>query len=211
VDPSNRDKTRTPAFARLRQGEPAAPTPFFLTRREALGRLALLTGGAIVGAEAFLRGDSLAGTKPMPAFSDDDRALLDEIGETIIPTTNTPGAKAAAIGAFMITMVNDCYDAANHAIFQSGLSELEQASRHKFGSPFRAITPAQRTELLNGLDASHVPYFRRMKQLAILGYFTSEIGCTQALRYIETPGAYRSDPYQPGDRAWYESTKLPSI
>jgi hypothetical protein len=46
-------------------------------------------------------------------------------------------------------------------------------------------------------------YFRMMKELALLGYFTSEIGCTEALRYIETPGRYDPClPYTPGDRAW---------
>ena len=36
-----------------------------------------------------------------------------------------------------------------------------------------------------------VHYFRLMKELALLGYFTSEIGYRQAqMRYVETPGRY---------------------
>ena len=51
-------------------------------------------------------------------------------------------------------------------------------------------------------DPAH--YFRMMKELAILGYFTSEIGCTQAVKYVEVPGAYHGDvPYKKGDRAWF--------
>jgi hypothetical protein len=46
-------------------------------------------------------------------------------------------------------------------------------------------------------------YFRMMKELALLGYFTSEIGCTKALRYAETPGRYDPcAPYTPGEPAW---------
>ena len=42
-------------------------------------------------------------------------------------------------------------------------------------------------------------YFRMMKELALLGYFSSEIGCTKAVRYIEVPGAYHGDvPYTKG-------------
>ncbi len=46
-------------------------------------------------------------------------------------------------------------------------------------------------------------YFRMMKELALLGYFTSEIGYTQAMRYIETPGRYEPCvAYAAGERAW---------
>ena len=46
-------------------------------------------------------------------------------------------------------------------------------------------------------------YFRMMKELALLGYFTSEIGCTQAQRYVESPGRYDPCvPYTPGEKAW---------
>jgi hypothetical protein len=47
-----------------------------------------------------------------------------------------------------------------------------------------------------------------MKELTLLGYFSSEIGCTQALRYVEAPGAYRGDvPYRKGERAWFNPTR----
>ena len=82
-------------------------------------------------------------------------------------------------------------------------------------------TPAQRLTLLEALDReqktaieeranaprSRYPpaerpaedepphYFRLMKELALLGYFTSEIGYTKAMRYVESPG--RFDPERP--------------
>ena len=46
-------------------------------------------------------------------------------------------------------------------------------------------------------------YFRQMKELTLLGYFTSEIGCSQAMRYRETPGRFDPCvPYTPGETAW---------
>jgi hypothetical protein len=42
-----------------------------------------------------------------------------------------------------------------------------------------------------------------MKELTLLGYFTSEIGCTQAQRYVESPGRFEPClPYKRGERAW---------
>ena len=191
--------------------------PNLLNRREALARLGLLLGGAIVGGEAFLRGTPVAAATPGSAagFSAADRGLMEEIGDTIIPTTNTPGAKAAGIGAFMVMMVAEYYDEANRRIFLAGLGQIEAECQARHDQPFAACTTAQRTALLNALDAAQRAqskadpqgpphYFQLMKQLTLLGYFTSEIGASQALRYVEVPGAFRgNEPYRKGDRAWY--------
>lgn len=193
------------------------PHPISLiSRREAVARLAVLLGGTIVGAQVFLRGETLGGSIIPVAFSPDEIALMDEIGDTIIPTTNTPGAKAARIGAFMVSMINDCYDDEHRSIFKNGLIQLDEASRQQSGKSFMIASPAERTALLNSLDAaaraqkSPVHYFRLMKELTLLGYFTSEIGCTQALRHVETPGMFQGNvPYKKGDRAWFNPPTHP--
>jgi hypothetical protein len=187
-----------------------------MNRREAVRRIAILMGGAMVASEVLLSGQAVPDKKPIAAFTDDDRALLDEIGETIIPTTDIPGAKAVKIGPFMTMMVTDCYDERQHAVFAEGLVKINEASRAKYGTSFLDSTPAQRTELANALDAEQKAYnatkpkddpshyFRMMKELTLLGYFSSEIGCTQAVKYIEVPGAFHGDvPYKKGDRAWF--------
>jgi hypothetical protein len=177
-----------------------------LSRREALARLGVLLGGALIGGDTWLRGGSLPGKAPEPAFTSADIALLDEIGETIIPTTNTPGAKAAGIGAFMAMMVTDCYDSAQHVAFQAGLEQLRREG-------FLQATPADRTARLNALDAESrqqrtgraasgpAHFFKMMKQLTILGYCTSEIGATQVFEFTEVPGRLDGNvPYKKGDR-----------
>jgi hypothetical protein len=193
--------------------------PNLLSRREAIARLGLVLGGTLIGGEAYLRGAPLAGKTLANEFSADDIALLDEIGETIIPATDTPGAKAAKIGAFMVMMVADCYDDGQHAAFKAGLPAINAASQARFGRDFLAASPAQRTELLTTLDgeqrhhqsakAPDVPahYFRMMKQLTLLGFFNSEAGATQALHYVEVPGRFDGNaPYQKGDRNWFSSS-----
>jgi glucoside 3-dehydrogenase (cytochrome c) hitch-hiker subunit len=187
-----------------------------MNRREAIGRLALIMGGAVIGADTFLSGSVLTGKRSRLELSKDELGLLDEIGETIIPATTTPGAKAAHIGAFMQMMVNDCYDDEHQAVFQAGLVQVETASKKRSGKSFRESSIAERTALLNQLDADErqyraqkmksdsAHYFSMLKQLTILGYFTSEVGCTKALRFVEVPGAYRgNEPYKKGDRAWF--------
>ena len=74
------------------------------SRRDLLKTIALLTGGAVVGGSLFMQGCKSNGSKVIN-FSPAQISLLDEIGETIIPTTDSPGAKAAEIGKFMKTIV----------------------------------------------------------------------------------------------------------
>ena len=191
-------------------------TPELLNRRQAVWRLALLMGGAMVGTEAFLRGQSLADTKTVPAFTDAEIALFDEIAETIIPTTHIPGAKAAKVGAFMATYVPDCFKQREHETFRDGFVKLNDLCDTEYSATFMAISPKQRTELLTTVDVEarawaltkqkYDPphYFTLMKEVAVLGYFSSEIGATQAVRYVEVPGAYHGDvPYKKGSPAWY--------
>ena len=223
-------------------------TPSLLTRREAVRRVTAILGGvALVGGNAFITGcrsdDSSTGDEP---FTPDDIAYLDEIADTILPTTSTPGAKAVQTGAFMAMMVTDTYSTADRKIFRDGMRQLDRESRDLNDAPFMQATPAQRLALLERIDReqkSHsdarkeagrrkslaylsdqrqeqVPgaeagaasaitadapahYFRMMKELALLGYFTSEIGMTQAQRYAETPGRYDPClPYTAGEKSW---------
>ena len=79
-----------------------------MDRRELLKMVALLTGGAVIGGDLFLSGCK-TGAKADAGFTAANISLLDEIAETIIPATATPGAKAAKVGEFMKIMVTDCY------------------------------------------------------------------------------------------------------
>jgi hypothetical protein len=192
-----------------------------MNRREALARLAAITGAVAIGAESFLTGcrapDAANRTQP---FSTSELALLDEIGETIIPTTDTPGAKAVGIGGFMATTATECYNDAAYAAFRRGLEQIDSASKKRNGKTFMDSTPAERTALLNDLEreqrahardrapADGPHYFRLMKELTLIGFFTSEIGCTKALRYVEAPGRFDGDlPYKKGDRAFYNPSR----
>jgi hypothetical protein len=235
-----------------------------IDRREAIRRVSFLLGGiTLVGGSTLIAAcdrERPPVNVPVGEFTVADIDFLDEIAETILPETKTPGAKAARTGAFMALMVTDSYDADDRKRFRDGMLKLDEASQKANGARFMAATAAQRLSLLEALDAEQkkymdareaarsakknqpdtvkaskdrkpealqpsqrqeaspspeaaaaevitadapAHYFRMMKELTLLGYFTSEIGCTQAQRYIESPG--RFDPcveYRPGETSW---------
>jgi hypothetical protein len=188
-----------------------------MTRREALSSVALLLGGTIIGAEAFLSGCKNADTGAVN-FSATDIALLDEVAETILPKTNTPGAKEAKTGAFMTLIVKDCYKPEEQKVFLDGMKKLEEASQKMHSKGFVESSAEQRKALLVSLDneqkefqkkkkPEELPhYFRMMKELSIWGFFTSEVGATQVLRYVAVPGRYDGCvEYKKGEKAWATS------
>ena len=130
-----------------------------ITRREAVQRVMTLMGGlALVGgarveAAAFDGGTlDQAMAQGVGTFTAADVALLDEIADTILPDTSTPGAKAAKTGAFIALMVTDAYTDRNQQVFRDGMRTLEDACRAATGGSFMQGTPAQRLTLLEALD-----------------------------------------------------------
>jgi hypothetical protein len=193
-----------------------------MNRRDAIGRVGLLLGGTLLGAEAFLSGCHNAPERNIGGagvnFSNDDVAFLDEVSETILPATDTPGAKEAKVGEFMTRIVKDCYTQGDQKIFTDGMRKLDEASKQKNGKSFMDSTPEQRHDLLVQLDKEQkaytaakktddpAHYFRMIKELTLWGYFTSQPGANKALRYVAIPGKYVGCiDYKKGEKAWATS------
>lgn len=182
-----------------------------MNRREALTLTTLVVGGTIIGSQLWLSGCSPS-KKKTALMSDDDILLLDEIGETILPKTDqSPGAREVRIGEFMKTIVADCYDDKEQKIFIDGIEKIDQQSNEKFSRPFLKLAPDEKFQLIAALDVearqnnndTNPHFFTLMKQLTIWGYFSSEPGATQALKYNPVPGHYDGcAPYHAGDKAW---------
>lgn len=195
-----------------------------IDRREAVKRVSFMLGGiALVGSSSGLLTacakadrDAVATAGTVGTFTADDIALLDDIADTILPDTpKSPGAKAAKTGAFMALMVTDSYSPEDQKIFRDGMTALNEASKKaNGGATFSSASASQRTALLTALDKEQFDfqkvrkdqpqhYFRMMKELSMLGFFTSEIGYKKAMRYVESPGPFKPcEPYTKGDPAW---------
>ena len=202
-----------------------------MQRRDLLKLIAAATGVAVVGTKTLsyeaLPTINLADT----GFSAADVALFNEIAEVIIPATDSPGAKAANVGAVIAVLAADCYTPALQRAFRAGIGQLQDQCQQRYQRHFLQLNTQERLNLLQQLDAqakdanrsnninydelqsasqyniddTHpIPhYFTLLKQLSLLGFFTSQQGATQALRYVAIPGRYDGEyPYKKGDKAW---------
>lgn len=181
-----------------------------MNRRELLKLITAATGTAMIGGTALLSG--CATSPQVPAnFSDANIALLDEIAETILPRTETPGAKDAKVGEFMKVYVTDCYTLDEQTIFHKGLMTFEDTCKKTYKRNFIELQRAEREAFINQLDreaktdvaAGKIHYFTMIKQLTLFGFFTSEVGGTQVLRHVPIPGRFDGNlAYKVGDRGW---------
>jgi hypothetical protein len=184
--------------------------PNLVTRRDAILRTGAALGGmTLVGQAAMLAGcERQQEQAPRPVddvqgglFGNREVEMLTELAETILPETGTPGAKAAGVGPFIALMVTDCYSPAEQETFRSGLASVDRESEQDYGGDFLALSPEQRLTIVERLDREQYDlaqsgsddgphYFRMIKELTVLGFFTSEIAYAQVLEYAETPGRY---------------------
>ncbi|HET6782618.1 MAG TPA: gluconate 2-dehydrogenase subunit 3 family protein [Pseudoxanthomonas sp.] len=180
-----------------------------MTRREALKTASALLGGALI-VPAVLTGCAPEDQKAAPkGLRLDDEALLGHIADTLLPTTAaSPGAAAAGVGATMFLLLSQCQPAEVQQRVADGLQELRAACRARGVASFDAMKQAQREQLLGEIDAAaqkagDTHWFAVARGLALHSYFTSEIGMTQATRFVLVPGRWEGCiPLEPGQPAW---------
>ncbi|GAB3249200.1 gluconate 2-dehydrogenase subunit 3 family protein [Larkinella harenae] len=194
-----------------------------MNRRDALMRVAAMMGTALTlpaladTLEASATQRAFSG-KPL-LFTADQDAMVAEMTEVIIPTTSTPGAKAAKVNEIIDIILKDCYPQKDQKLFLDGLAHTNELSQAAYSKNFVALDEKQRIDILTKLQAEaaeqrkamasmpaeqrYTPFFNTLKSLTLNGYFTSEIGATQALEYIAVPGRFQGCiDLKPGQKAW---------
>ncbi len=194
-----------------------------MNRRDAIHRMAALLGGTL---SAPIVAGMLSGCQPSDradwrpqTLTTHQNELVIELSERIIPTTDTPGAKAAQVNRFIDLMLTDWYpeDAVNH--FLDELDTVDPRAQQVFGTPFLDGTTDQQTDLVAALaedarkidesqssaeyeaessggayeedtEKTHPPFFSMLKEMTMVGYYNSEIGQNQELNYRIVPGRY---------------------
>jgi hypothetical protein len=132
--------------------------------------------------------------------------FLERICDLVIPDTDTPGAGAAGVPAFLALALAHGLAGATPA----DRAALQQRLDQEAGGDFLRLDAAHQAAVLAPLDAATFardgqaagePAWARIKQLVVMGYYTSEIGASQELRYALVPGRWDPDlPVKPGDR-----------
>lgn len=180
-----------------------------LSRREAIKKVAIMVGGTLALPDILKAWGNLTIENKDFYFRPAEEELIAEIAETIVPATDTPGAKAAEVHKFIQKIVADCYEPEDRKAFMDGLAALDKYAMDMNPKGFVGCSAAQKVEVLKHFEAEHIadkkakPWWGTIKGLAVSGYFTSEIGCTQMLRYEPVPGSYDGAfPYKKGDKAW---------
>jgi hypothetical protein len=180
-----------------------------MNRREAVKTATMLVGGALVASNGLLAACESGAREPGGVLDRDDQNLVEDIADTLLPTTAaSPGAKAAGVGATINLILSDCYDAKAQQRVVDGLKTFRDACRQRNGADFSSLPRAQRERFLRDVDADArsvggTHYFSLVRELAEAAYWSSETGLTKALRYVMVPGRYEGCvPLQPGQRAW---------
>lgn len=178
-----------------------------MDRREALKRTALLMGG-VVSAPAIMGVLKGCTAKPgidwKPVFLNEEQAsVVSTVSEIIIPRTDTPGAKDVGVPSFVDQMLKEVYSKEDQEEFTNGLSAFNEQAKKEHGGDFADLDEEDQAAFVKKLHDEAVnaenttdpapkrPFILQMKELTMLGFFTSEAGATQVLQYVAVPGAYK--------------------
>lgn len=173
-----------------------------IDRRAALAGVAAMFGSALFAPIARAAGAVQASAVPVisdgppsvAVFSAAQRALVTALSDRVIPTTDTPGAIAAGVPAYIEKLLADWALPADRVPILAGLAAIDARSLRDHAVPAAKATPAQQDVLLtlamNDQLPSGAAFFTAFRQLVIAGYYTSEVGMTQEREYLPIPGEY---------------------
>jgi hypothetical protein len=136
-------------------------------------------------------------------FSDDEFDLLEQVSDIILPRTSTPGALDVHVPYFIDLVVKNCMSKEDQQLVKKGLQDLNKNN----GKVFSSLAMDEKKQLIKNIDENAFkddtsnPWFRIVKKLALIGYFTSQDGMTKALSYVEVPDYKAVVPYKKGDKA----------
>jgi len=200
-----------------------------MKRRDAIKSVALMFGGSFSAPTLLAMNrwetDGISKTSPVDfSLTENQKMIVAEVAEIIIPKTTTPGAKEAGVPAFIVMMLQDCYKTPEHKSFTEGLKDLEKKQ-------FLTLDTSQKTEILKQVEkdsveqmkayqvqqtkmgdnedreqmaaqAKGLPYWRLMKELTMLGYFTSEEGIKSSFDYVPIPGKLEMIQLKPNQKSF---------
>lgn len=200
-----------------------------MNRRTAITHVAAMLGGAF-SAPTLLAMERWRSRTPSGSFlaefslTENQKVIVAEVAEMIIPKTTTPGAKDVGVPAFIVMMLQDCYKTPEHKSFVEGLNKLEKKEFMNMSAEQKTAAlkqveadsaeemkayQVQQTKMGDNEDreqmaaqAKGLPYWRLMKELTMLGYFTSEEGIKSSFEYVPIPGKLEMIKMKPNQKSF---------
>lgn len=191
-----------------------------MDRREAIKKTAILMGGVLTAPTLSVFLESCSSDKKSTLnkgsgteFTEDEKKVVEGMVDVIIPRTDTPGAVDAEVPAFIVMMMQETYPEEDQKEFHSGLAAFDNWCQDEYEESFLELSSDKQDTAVADLDElvlgdSDLPdddlsFYRKLKELTLLGFFTSETGATETLRYVDVPGHYEGCvSYEKGDKAW---------
>lgn len=198
-----------------------------MNRRTALTHVAALVGGFFSAPTLYAMRrweEEDPHTGPPMELTETQKMIAAEVAEMIIPRTNTPGAKDVGVPAFLIMMLQDCYKTPEQESFKAGLSKLEEKQFLNLDQNQRAALlqqvekdtvdemKAYQVQRVSAIEATGsnqtkqevkgLPFWRLIKELTMLGYFTSEEGIKASFEYVPVPGRLEMIKMTPNQKSF---------
>ncbi|MDE3249992.1 MAG: gluconate 2-dehydrogenase subunit 3 family protein [Bacteroidota bacterium] len=188
-----------------------------MNRRKAILSFVLIGGGAGAGFSGYTW-FRLQKT-PDIGYLDQNRAFIADLAETIIPATDTPGAKAAGAEVIIIKLIKDSADRKTKNIFIDGLKTVADHCQSEYHNNFSSLTAQQQQAVMGWVrnKSAKQPgiigkvkdkvlgksFFHILKEYTTIAFCTSKTGASDTLAYNFIPGAYNACmPMTPGQKAW---------
>jgi hypothetical protein len=168
-----------------------------LNRRVAIQQLMLIWAGVAFLPSCLNNEQKVSIPLKLIQIEPGDETMLAELSETILPKTDTPGAKDLSAHLFVLKMVDDCFTKPNQEKYTQGLKAFHEWVEKKTGKTFIENSPAERTALVAELDqvkTSDDPlsfFYRSTKGLTTEAYTTCEYYMTKIRGYKMIPGKFQ--------------------
>ncbi len=178
-----------------------------MDRREVIKSVSLMLGG-VFSAPTLLAMDNwekeIKANKHSSVFnlSNTQQKIVAEIAEMIIPKTDTVGAKEVGVPAFIEMMLRDCYKEAEHQSFLEGITSMERVKFLELNSDEKRGVLKLLEQESKKMTGKTTPFWRLMKELTLLGYFTSEAGLKASFEYVQIPGKLELIKLQPNQKSY---------
>jgi hypothetical protein len=186
-----------------------------MNRRIAIRNMALILGSAVVLPSCLNeKGKPVVQLKHLKIDAEQEN-LVTNLTETILPKTDTPGAKELGINLFVFKMIDDCMSKEKQEDLLAGLKEFDEAVKDKYKKSFNECTVNERTAYVTGLEqqikaendkkkeagikdgkdekgSKLFSFYQTVKGQTVFGYTTSKYFMTKQIVYELVPGRYNA-------------------